>query len=431
MVFDNNQIVQLDDLNIDRVWVLSAWQLIQLALINFYANEINVALYASKVWDPAAKIINPKTNKPFVSEDDVIVVPNYEKQSIWTNIKFLDEFLAVVWKWNPITLEWENIPFQAIEYIESKWFEVFPNSQIVKTIQDRVTEKQLIKSKWLSVVNFAVIESKDDIVRFMKDHENAVLKTRRDWYDWHWQVRINSEEDIDSAWNVLSKTMDKWWLIIEEMIDLDYEVSVIIARDRWMNVGNLAPSYNIHDKWILRTSISPAPIDPDIEKKIIAKANELMEKWEDYIWILTIEFFISKSWEIYVNELAPRTHNSWHLTIDNGWTSQNDLWRDSITTNSLKVINATNASVMINLLDPDWLYKYQTLKYNGLLDPSIIKFYDYLKFWNIHIPQLIWDYKERKVWHVNFIGDEIDRILEEVRAWRKDKAELDKILKWL
>lgn len=382
----------------NKVAILSAWQLAQLALSSSIKRWIEVILLADKMWSPAWKLINPSTWLPFVKTGNNIIVPKLPNWSPdWTDKKTLDSLAKNLWDTDvPITTEWENIPAETAEYLENLWFSVYPNSQILRTIQDRFTEKEAIKNRWLETVPFWVVDYQEDIERFISEHwwfeSSYVLKTRKWWYDWHGQERIKSKDDIEKAFWKLKWV--NWWLIIEKMVDLDLEISVIVARDRHWNIWNLEPILNTHEWWILRTSVTSAPVSKDLKKKLTESARKLISNWWDYVWILTVEFFIDKDWKIYVNELAPRTHNSWHATLDNGWTSQNDLWMDAISWRTVNVVNWTRTVVMQNLLTPWALALYRILA----SEKPWMTFYDYLKLGDSD--DGLWT-SVRKVGHVN------------------------------
>lgn len=272
------------------------------------------------------------------------------------------------------------------------------------------------------------------------------LKTRKNWYDWHWQAKITCKQDVSKAYD---KLRNSWWLIIEKMIDLDSEASVIVARDRHGNVKSLNPIFNIHEWWILRQSIIPAPINPIIEKELISQATKLMSRWKDYVWILTVEFFVDKNWKVYINELAPRTHNSWHATLDYGWASQNDLWMDAVSWRTLQVLEWIRAVVMSNILS-QWDLAFQILLYNSidfqlwhwflnnwiweriwvnLTWVDYTNLYDYLKVWDeVNSKDNLW--KIRKLWHTNMVlTDEMKHLIDEIRSWRKSREEFFDIVK--
>lgn len=421
-------------------WCVSAWQLIWLTLPTAYQQWIEIILLAEGLDNPAPRVINPSTWTPFVQEDNIIVVPKWEnKQPDWNNTKSLDKFMKRVGTWNPISLEFENIPWTAVEYLEKNGFEVFPNSNVLKTIQDRLTEKEAINNWWLETVPYDVVDSEKDIRTFISQHgwisKGFVIKSRKGGYDGHGQAVIKSEDDIEKALILLDASQQHGGVIIEQMIDLESEVSIVAARQADGSIKVLDTIFNIHNNWILNTSILATPefqeslIWWDIVQKLKEDTIAFLSNWDEYRWIITIEFFISKARKTYVNELAPRTHNSGHATIDSWGTSQNELWMNTISWKTTQIVEATQNVVMKNILTPQALQLYRWW-YAG---NSFKKFYDYQKLWDdiseiddqirkypFSIPDWV---KSRKVWHVNFTWATVDKLLWKLKAWTIWKAE--------
>lgn len=421
----------------DKISMMGDWQLSQLALEDAFKKDIEIILLASKEENPSSLLINPSTGEPFIKKENTIIVPKLENwKPNWADERSMEAFMKLIPSWTPWTFEFENIPAENAELMEQNWYEVFPNSTVLRTIQDRSTEKAKINSLWGNTVPYTEVNNTNEIEKFIREYwpiENwFILKSRRDWYDWHWQTTIRNREDIQRAFDSLKEAKNNGWIIIEKMIDLDFEASVILSRDRHWNIRALAPSYNIHDWWILRTSITPAPINPEIEKKLIERATKLLENWPDYVWILTIEFFVWKGGEIFENELAPRTHNSGHATLDTWWTSQNELWLNTVSWRTTELVEWTRAVVMKNILMEDLLTYYRVYNNRKVLHPNYMKFYDYLKVKDetndstlpmFSTPHMFNDnpwVKPRKFWHVNIYNNEISRMIEAVREGRKD-----------
>lgn len=157
----------------DKIVILSAWQLAQLDLMYATQRWIKVILLAWSEKDLAVKLINPRTWRTFVDEKNVVVVPKSKNDWItnWTDEKSLDRVMELVWDRNvPITTEWENIPAEVAIYLENSWFTVYPNSEILRTIQDRLTEKQEIEKFELETVPYNIINNETDIHNFIRWH---------------------------------------------------------------------------------------------------------------------------------------------------------------------------------------------------------------------------------------------------------------------
>ena len=432
------------------IWCFSDGQLIQLALKAAYKRGVEIILLASKEDCPWALLINPETWESYVKEENIVIVdtklwPDSKKILNWRDEAALDKFAELIWAGNVASLEWENIPWESVEYIEKKWINVYPGSYVLKTIQDRHTEKQAIKKYGLSVVPYAPIETDDIMEAWIQisnfigenwwfEQSGFVLKSRRDGYDGHGQQKIISLDDFKAAGELFEKSKNNGGVIIEKMIDLDFEASVVVSKDVNGNITSLEPVFNIHKDDILQSSIAltdehiDSLIPSETAKKLKQQAEDLITNWEDYTWILTVEFFIAKDGEIYVNEVAPRTHNSGHATIDNGGTSQNDLWMNALSWTTQDLVRATRNVVMKNLLTPWILQYYRELDANGQL-PSDIEFYDYLKLAVDDSTESSKDFtvsdweKARKVGHINIIWDRIDKFIEQFKNKELDREQ--------
>ena len=441
----------------NKVWIMSAWQLALLALQDAYRKKIEVVLLADKEDSPASLLINPDTKEAYVKKDNIIVLPQIEyiaengdtkTRPDWMDFPSLKKFVEKVWTENPITLEWENVPYKAVEYIESLWAVVFPNSWILKTIQDRSSEKRKIQELWGKTVEYWEVNSIEMIEKFIEDHwwiehNNFRLKSRRDGYDWKWQTFIKTAEDVKIAFESSKGALGNGGLIIEKDCDLAFEASVIVSREADWSIKSLEPIFNIHENGILKTSIAPTDEYAEaffwewMKEKLMREAEILITNWKGYKWILTVEFFVNKQWDILVNEVAPRTHNSGHATInpDDEWvdksTSQNELWLNSVSWRITDVIRRTQTMVMRNILTPQKLKDYidkSTFSW-GLIHSTV---YDYLKYSEDY---LLWiesrfyfdvpDWIEpRKAWHENFYGKIINELLVELKKVKKDKKML-------
>ena len=206
-----------------------------------------------------------------------------------------------------ITFEFENIPFEILEQI-SAITKINPDPNINKIVQNRFTEKNFLKTLGIATTSYTFIKSKIDIEK----NQNllpGILKTCTLGYDGKGQHVISSMEDVKDDWCFSSD------YILEKFIDLKQEISVIITRYSDGGLSIFEPIENIHKEQILNTSVIPANINSEIcdEAKTIAK--KISEKLK-YTGTMCVEFFIDKENKLYVNEIAPRVHNSGHLTIN-------------------------------------------------------------------------------------------------------------------
>lgn len=216
-----------------------------------------------------------------------------------------------------ITTEFENIPAEVLNKLAES-VPVHPSSSAVEKAQDRIVEKEFILSCGLLPVPYGVIKSQSDIATVAKDLTfPAILKTARFGYDGKGQQVVNSVEEVEAAF----KEVDQVDCVLEQRIDLDCEISVVLGRNQKGESNCFPVSENIHRDGILYQSVCPASVDANIITAAQAAAKRIADKL-DYIGVLAVEFFISKQGDLLVNEMAPRTHNSGHFTIDACVTSQ-------------------------------------------------------------------------------------------------------------
>ena len=215
------------------------------------------------------------------------------------------EFVSTV---DVITYEFENIPYETLNEM-NKLKTVFPKPSVNRLIQHRLAEKDFINKLNIRTTRYASIEKKSDI-ETLKDFLPGILKTTTMGYDGKGQHPINSIKDLSS----LNIDFSKGY-ILEKLVKLKKEISVIITRFGNNNYEIYEPIENTHQNQILKHSKIPA----EISKKILDESKEwsiqIAEELK-YIGTLCVEFFIDRNENLYVNEIAPRVHNSGHLTIN-------------------------------------------------------------------------------------------------------------------
>ena len=247
-----------------------------------------------------------------------------------------------------ITFEFENIPFNTLDYIV-KEKPVYPQPLVNNIIQDRLTEKKFINNLNIPTVPYLPINNSKQLSSIDEKYFPAILKTRRLGYDGKGQTVINTiSENIDIETNDY---------ILEKKIDLKTEISVITVRYQDNSLFSYKPIENIHKDQILFTSTSPASIPLDLQTKAINWSQEII-KALDYIGVICVEFFIDEMNNLFVNEIAPRVHNSGHLTIESYNISQFQSHLRAVC--NLKPIKPEikNNAQMLNLLGED-IFEYR------------------------------------------------------------------------
>ena len=233
---------------------------------------------------------------------------NFCEQFIYGDYNDKNKIQEFVNKVDLITYEFENIPFETLNEI-NKIKKVIPKPSINKLIQHRLTEKDFINKLNIRTTKYASVERKTDI-EALGDFLPGILKTTTLGYDGKGQYRIKSQKDLNSLNIDFSKGFT-----LEKLVKLKKEISVIITRFGSNSYEIYEPIENIHEDQILKYSKIPA----EINKRLFDESKEWSIRIAEelkYIGTLCVEFFIDRNENLYVNEIAPRVHNSGHLTIN-------------------------------------------------------------------------------------------------------------------
>ena len=273
----------------------------------------------------------------------------------------LKEFTSKV---DVVTYEFENIPVDFLNLIQREK-KVLPSPKINKIAQNRKLEKTFINELGIKTTDWVSIKSAEDI----KKNQHllpGILKSNTLGYDGKGQFVLNSLDDVKQDWCFTND------YILEKKVDLKKEISVVIARYADGTMTNYEPIENVHQNQILYKSKIPADISDKIFKSAINNAKKIAEKFS-YVGILTIEYFITNKDELLVNELAPRFHNSGHLTIEAFNISQFENHVRAVCNLKSKPIEKISNAEMYNILGSEiHNYKKKSFKKNEF-------FHDYLK----------------------------------------------------
>ena len=267
-----------------------------------------------------------------------------------------------------ITTEFENVPADTLDYL-GKFVPVRPSAAAVAVCQNRIVEKTFLRDNGLPHGPFAAIRSEDDIKSAAASLFPAILKVARFGYDGKGQATVNNREEALLAFGRFKGEA----CVLEQRLTLDYEVSVVLARDEHGHVQCFPTGENQHTNGILDVSIVPARTPACVRSDAEEVAARIAEKL-GYIGTMGVEFFVSRG-QLIVNEMAPRPHNSGHYTIDACVTNQFEQQVRALCGLPLGEPRAHSAAVMVNLLgdlwyegehysEPDWakLYAIPNLK---------------------------------------------------------------------
>ena len=247
-----------------------------------------------------------------------------------------------------VTTEFENVPANTLETLAESTI-VRPSAASVSIAQDRVLEKNFIKKAGLPVAPFEVINSTKDFPGDASELYPAILKVARFGYDGKGQARVKNRVEALAAFEVFKQEA----CVLEKMMALDLEVSVVLVRDAQGEVVSFPTVENQHLNGILDVSIVPARCSGVVK----ARAQELAKKLAtelDYVGVLAVEFFIVGS-ELLVNEIAPRPHNSGHYTIDACVTNQFEQQVRALVGLPIGSTTLHSNAVMVNILGDSWV----------------------------------------------------------------------------
>ncbi|MDC0618863.1 5-(carboxyamino)imidazole ribonucleotide synthase [Pelagibacteraceae bacterium] len=253
----------------------------------------------------AAKKLNVKT--VVISDDEQGPAQSYCDQFIFSKYDDQTKIKDFINKVDVVTFEFENIPVDILKNID-KVKKVYPKPYINKIIQNRKLEKTLVNDLDIKTTEWAFIKTAEDVAKNEKLLP-GILKTNTLGYDGHGQFFLNSLNDIKKDWCF---TAD---YILEKKVDLKKEISVILTRFQNGAISIYAPIENVHENQILKHSKIPAEINDKISREALQSAKKIAEHLE-YVGTMTVEYFINQNNDLLVNEIAPRVHNSGHLTIN-------------------------------------------------------------------------------------------------------------------
>ncbi|MFA6276717.1 MAG: 5-(carboxyamino)imidazole ribonucleotide synthase [Pedobacter sp.] len=269
-----------------------------------------------------------------------------------------------------ITIEIEKVNIEALEQLEKEGKLVFPQSRVIRLIQDKGVQKQFFKENDIPTAHFQLVNSKDDLTNgnFAFPY---ILKQRKDGYDGKGVMKINNLADIENAFEVPS--------LIEELVDFDKEIAVIVARNANGNMKTfpmVEMEFNTEAN-LVEFLISPSTYPEDIQNRAEKIALNIASAL-NITGILAVEMFVTKDGNILVNELAPRPHNSGHQTIEGNYVSQFEQHLRSIFNLPLGDTRSISNAVMINLLGEkghDGLAKYDGLEKIMAIDGVYVHLY--------------------------------------------------------
>jgi 5-(carboxyamino)imidazole ribonucleotide synthase len=302
-----------------------------------------------------------------------------------------------------ITIEIEKVNIEALEQLEKEGKQVFPQSRVIRLIQDKGVQKQFFKENDIPTSPFQIVNTKEDMEN-SHFHFPYILKLRKDGYDGKGVMRINSAEDLKKAFDAPC--------IIEKLVDFEKEVAVIVARN---SNGDMKTFPMVEMEFnpeanLVEFLISPSTYGESLQQKAENIAKNIASAM-NITGILAVEMFVGKDGELLVNEVAPRPHNSGHQTIEGNYVSQFEQHLRSIYNLPLGDPTSITNAIMINLLGEkgfEGIAKYEKLEKVLAIDGVFVHLYGkkYTKPF-------------RKMGHVTIVDIDREKAIEKARYVQK------------
>lgn len=291
---------------------------------------------------------SPDADTPTGQVADLEVIAPYD------DLDAVGRFAAGV---SVVTFEFENVP-AATAQAAAEHAPVRPNGGVLHTTQHRIREKTFLTQAGLPVTPFRTVTTSEDLARAVADLGwPSILKTADFGYDGKGQVRVTSAQQAESAWSSLGRTP----AVLEALIAFEKEISVVAARGADGAYADWGVIENRHRNHILDISIAPAAVSDAVVRRARELTRAVLEEL-DVVGVLCVEFFVEPGGRLLINELAPRPHNSGHLTFDASVTSQFEQQLRAVCGLPLGSTELLRPAAMANLLgdiwnhgEPNWL----------------------------------------------------------------------------
>lgn len=290
-------------------------------------------------------VFSPAGDNPAFQVSDAHTIADYgDEQAL---LRFAQAVDAV-------TYEFENVLVEAVHLLE-KHVPVRPGSKALAVAQDRLNEKRMARDLGAMTAEFAAVNSESELrVAVAQIGLPAILKTTRMGYDGKGQFKLTQEADVAAAWAAMKGAPS----ILESFISFEREISVIAARGLDGRMAAFDVTENVHRHHILHTSTVPAAISSELSAEAVFLAQRILETL-DYVGVIGVEFFAGED-VLYVNEIAPRVHNSGHWTQDACTVSQFEQHIRAVAGWPLGATRRHSDVVMTNLLG-DEIGQWQAL----------------------------------------------------------------------
>jgi 5-(carboxyamino)imidazole ribonucleotide synthase len=285
----------------------------------------------------------------FSPEDDSPAgqIADLEIAAPYTDLDALRAFARGV---DVVTFEFENVPIEAIDAVEAL-VPVRPSAVALHTAQQRAREKRFLADHGIPTAPFAAAATLDELWDAVaRVGTPAVIKTAAFGYDGKGQHKLSTPADVEHVWTAIGHQE----AVLEKFISLQAEISIVAARGADGHVAQYPPFENRHRSHILDLTTVPAAIPPATARQAAEITRTILDELQ-YVGLMCVEFFLSTDGDLLVNELAPRPHNSGHLTFDAAVTSQFEQQVRAVCGLPLGSPEIPRPAAMANLLGDLWV----------------------------------------------------------------------------
>jgi len=344
-------------------------------------------------------VLEPTTDSPCGQVADIEVIGAYDDREAISKLAEVSDV---------ITYEFENIDADTLEWLCNQ-ANVPQGPRLLTITQDRIKEKAAIQQAGVKVAPYEVVSSLEEL--FLKINTigyPAVLKTARGGYDGKGQLVIRTPLDLSKG----EPLLEHGACVLEKWISFEKEISVIVTRKLDGETTFLPVAENIHEDNILDTTIVPARISEVLQSEAVQLANKLADSLQ-LVGTLAVEMFLTNDGTIYINELAPRPHNSGHFSIEACETSQFEQHIRAICNWQLGRTGLLKPAVMVNLLGEHLEQLYKEI-------PA-------LNDWKIHLYGKKEAKIKRKMGHVTILRESVEAALAEINEssiWKPVKEKI-------
>ena len=315
------------------------------------------------------------------------------------------------------TYEWENVPFEVSASLERR-LPVRPAPLILKTLQDRLEQKTFLVGRGLPVAPFRAVHSPDELAAAAEAIGfPCVCKTATAGYDGKGQWRLNGPEDVRELQRTLSRSQEghghvtRW--VVEQFLTFEKELSVLVARAAGGDRRIYPTVENVHEAGILSSTKVPAQVDPGTAGQAAALGGSVVEAL-DGIGVFCVELFLMPDGRLFINEIAPRPHNSGHYTLDACSVSQFEQQVRAVCGLPLGEVRLLCPAVMVNLIGEDVLRVSAGEGLQTLLKTPGAKLHLYGKK-SVR--------PGRKMGHVTFLAEKLDTAWQSARQLKQSLAQ--------